>query len=323
MSALLLSTAVVHAATVTSNVPVTGNFSTTLGGSGSASLTSASGNFKQWLLFTHANIGVSASPQTVPLTIPNVGANLPADGNISLDYDNITPGTPLNINSVNADLNGSGGSNTGVPFVINAGNLNINTSLGTFALKLTATGNITNLLFNSTGPGTVSGGNPGTFIVPGDFTATLQGSVTGQLVNVPIIGTVNLGTLFTINPTNVNFAGGIPGTSMLADLQGGAQPFPNDMLANFFATIPFPIDVPFTTPIAVNTTANIPNGQSGFSSLNIAGSLTANLQLGNPSYNLTGSVANALVPEPSTFALGGLGVVGLAAYGIRRRKKAA
>jgi hypothetical protein len=60
-----------NAATINSNIPVAGTFNATLGGSGTASLTSASGNFKQWLAFFHANIKVTAAAHDpLPISVP-------------------------------------------------------------------------------------------------------------------------------------------------------------------------------------------------------------------------------------------------------------
>ena len=135
--------------------------------------------------------------------------------------------------------------------------------------------------------------------------------VTGTLVGVPIIGNVGLGTLFTLAPQTLSFASALPGFATLADLQGGLPPFPNDMLANFAAALPFTIPVPLNLPIAVNQTATIPNGQSGFSSLQINGNIAATLNLSNIGYNVSGTVPNVLVPEPGSLTLASLGVIGL------------
>ncbi len=71
-AALVLGSAPTRAANI--NVPLSGIFNAGVSGGGTATLNSASGNFKQWLVFTHANIGVTAAKQTVGLTVAPVAA---------------------------------------------------------------------------------------------------------------------------------------------------------------------------------------------------------------------------------------------------------
>jgi hypothetical protein len=307
------------AASVTSSIPVAGNFTAGIGVSGNAQLHSASGTFKQWLLFTHANIGVSASPQTVGVGLtssPNLNVN--GGGTVGMTYDDVTPGTPLTINSMNVDINGAGGANTPINFDLSVNNLNINTSLGTFQLQLSVDAAITDLVFGSTGASSVIAGNGGFYNVPGNLAATLNGIVTGRLVNVPILGTINLGTLFNIVNAPLSFAIPLPGEVTTTDLEAPGNPLPHDMQAQFALSIlGLSIPFPFATPVDVALSQSVPNGQSGFSVLNVDADLNATITLSNPNYIYTGNVANALVPEPGTALLLAFGLAGLAA--ARRR----
>lgn len=306
----------VRAAIVTDNIGVGGTFNATLGGSGTATINSASGTFRQWVLFGHTNLSVSASAQTVGLTVPTVNPpTMAASGSIDMTYDNVTPGTPSSINSASLDLNG----NQNINFVINAQPLNINIGSVGAQLQLTVNGTITNIEFQSTGGSPVLGGNGGAYDVPGDFLITMQASVTGALVNVPLINTVNLGTIFNIPSSVLSFAASLPGVVTTSDLDGGLPPFPNDMLAVYQAALSQGIQVPLDVPIAVSQTATIPNGQSGFSVLNINGSLNAVLDLSNIAYNLNGTVLQTLqpVPEPSSSFLVFAGLFGM---GLARRR---
>lgn len=309
------------AVSTSSNIPVTGNFQASIGVTGTADLHSASGTFKQWLLFTHANIGVSAGAQSVGVNLtssPNVNVN--GSGVVGMTYDNLTPGTPQSIDSVNIDINGAGGSNTPINFDLNVAPLTINTSLGNFQLQLSVDAAITDLVFNSSGATSVFGGNGGAYLSPGNLSALLNGAVNGQLINVPILGTINLGTLYNIVNAPLDFAVPLPGNVTTSDLNP-LDPIPHDMQAQFSLAIGgMSIPFPFSVPVDVALSQSVPNGQSGFSVLNVDADLNATITMSNLSYLYTGVVANTLVPEPSVALLVAAGLLGLGVHGRRARR---
>ena len=94
-SVMLLVAPRANADIVNSDIGVSGTFSTSISGGGTATLNGATGNYRQWVLFAHTNIGINAGAQTVGLSVPLVNPGpLNASGIVNMDYDDITPGTP-------------------------------------------------------------------------------------------------------------------------------------------------------------------------------------------------------------------------------------
>jgi PEP-CTERM motif len=309
---------------VTSAINVAGPFSAQLNGSGTLHLQSASGNYQQGLLFGHTNASLSAAPQDVPLTFSPVNAsNLPASGSINMTYDNLTPGTPESINSVGLDLNGADGSNTNIPFTVTSNSVTINVAgLANIGVIFTMNGTLSDLRFDSSTPAPVSGG---VFSSSGTFSAMLGGTVTAHtsgLVNI------SLGTVDTVAPSLAQFSGSILGLATTSDLSPLNSPFPHTMgtllAANLTGlSVPFAFDIPTTGNQLVNFVASphLGNTASGITNLTVLGTIISTLNLNNPNYSLSGTTANALVPEPSSFALASLGLAGLV-FCVRRRKAA-
>lgn len=315
-----------RAASITTpvNLP-NGSFSSVLSGTGTATLTGASGTYKQHIGDVFGNhvyttLGVSATNQTVGLTMPNVNiANSVASGSANITYDNIAPGTPQNLNSLFADFNGAGGSNQNYNYTISVGAINVTvSSLFTVPLLLTVNGVITNATFMSTGG---SAATP--YLIPGNLDLMLQGTVTGMIDLPSPIPDLNLGTIFTLASTTISVPTSLPGNMLLTDLSGGLGPYPANMGVDLSATVPFPVIAPVMLPFSLNQSFTLSGHNSGFTQLTInpGSQINANMTLGNPSYDLYGTVPLALIPEPSSFALGMLGLVSLAGFLLRRKRE--
>jgi hypothetical protein len=272
-----------------------------------------SGNYKQHVVFVNTNIGFSAQNQNANLSLSPTSIGISTNNNqgvANLDYDDFSPGSPLLLNSFSSVLSDGVVTN----MTINSSGISMSTSIGTFTLTPTFSGSIKNISFTSTGGADVSGGGG---VINGNYSVTLNGSVTGSLsvLGIPI----SVGTLYTLpTDTVVTFAGVLPIGVALSDTgvpfgNGETTVNKNTMLAAFGAnltglTLPFQ----FVAPLSTNTTFSVGSSSSGVTSIKIQNTtLVANLNLSNISFNESGKVPNALVPEPNTLALASLAFVGL------------
>ena len=299
-----------------------GSFSGTMGlGPGSQLVLGSnaiSGNYKQHVVFVNTNFGFSAQNQTSTLSASSTTISTTnGSGNTNLSFDNVTPGTPTNVNSFSALLSDSASA----PIQINGSSINLSIS-GIITLGLTTqfNGTLSNVTFTATGPASVSGGVAN---MPGNYGVTLAGSVTG---NLSVVG--NIGTLATIPPTVLTFPGILPANVVTSDL-GVPNPVgfettasPNNMLADFNASLSgLSISFPFSTSLNTSENFSVGSGSSGVTSIKIQNTtLNANVVLSSLSYNLSGIAPSVLVPEPSTLALGSLALLGLVGFAARRRK---
>jgi len=338
LGAAFLAAAVAHtvqAASVTTTILLgpsngagnVGNFTGTVSLNSGSNLAlgqnAISGTYQQGLLFTHTTFNFSAANQTVGLSAnPASISTTNSSGSANLTYDNFSPGAPQTLNAFSANL--SDGVSTGL--TINSGGVVMSTSLGNVTLTPTFSGSISGITFTSSDSADASSGVAG---IPGTYSVTLNGSVTG-VINVPIVGNVSIGTLYTL-PANtvVTFDGALPVGINLTDTGVPFGGFPdsthlNNMLADFAASLGS-LSIPFTfvAPLDVDANYSVGNTSSGLTSIHVHNTtLTANLSLSNLAYDLSGKANAALIPEPGSVVLGGMALLGFLGLALRRRHAA-
>lgn len=315
LALLIASSAKAELATATTGL--SGQSTVLVSGSGTATLNSLSGTYKQWVLFTHTNLNISANPQTVNLSIPNSGGTYNSTGSTTLQYQSEAPPTPVSVDSLSINLLGGGS----VPVNLNIDPIQVSTSLGNFGLQLSFSGQISSLNFASNAPADASLGG---YSSPGTIEAVISGNVNATLTGVPLVGNISLGSIYTLDPQAVTTDFDLPGLIALSDLSGGNGPYPADMGVGLsFPNILAGLVIPLTLPFNINQSASIPNGSSGISSLVASGQINANLTIGSLQYSLTGVVPGGVaVPEFSSLGLATVGVLGFAIPMWRRRKSA-
>lgn len=318
----------------TTDIPVTGTtptggFTATLNASGTATV-SGSGSINLGTVFglSLGTQGFSLSQQTVPVNLAGGAINVGTSptGNVSVSYIN-NPSTIAGTSINSADIQLLGGSS--VPVNFNPVTLNISTSvigIGiTLGLNLNVDGSLNLLEYVGSSTGTISNPtNPEGYGIPGTFNIGANVQATGS-TSILGIG-VNLGTLLNqnINESGVNLGIPLPGIMTLGSTPTGT-PGLNNLTGNFeLPNLGLNINEPINYSGTINETGSSSGSLGSLHDLSLNYSLALQLSLSNISYNVSGSVPNAMVPEASTLLMTGIACSGLIGMGIRsyRRRKA-
>jgi hypothetical protein len=150
---------------------------------------SGSGNFKQWLLFFHADIGISVPMQTRSATLVGAPINVLTSPRVTTDLDfddelDVTDAVvnPMFFDSLAADLLNS----AIIPITLSEVSFDFEIlSLITAQLRINAAGGVDVFRFDGTGPGELLQNTTSIFAIPGDFTGGLNATVTGRVTNLP------------------------------------------------------------------------------------------------------------------------------------------
>jgi len=322
---LATTTVPVHGTTPTTGftATVTASGSATFSGGGSLNLGSVFG-------ISLGTQGFSLPTQTIPIVVQGgpISVATNPSGNINVTYvNNPTNIAATKINSANINLlNGSS-----IPINFNPVHVNLDTSIIgigiSLGVDLDVAGQINSLIFNSSGPSPFLGspnptnpafyGIPGTFDIGGNVTANGSTSILG--INIGLGQLINQ----SINATGIDALssiGGLPGIATL-----GATLTGTPGVANLNANFSFPnlgVSIPQSVAESGTISENYGNGSLGsLHDFHMNYSVNLNLTLSNISYNLTGGVPGAVVPEASTILMTGMAAIGTAGIGLRRRRR--
>lgn len=184
--------------------------------------------------------------------------------------------------------------------------------VGNVGLRLNLFGSIGQISF-AADPGAVPA-SPG-YGIPGQFTTAISGTVTA--VAQDVIGGVDfdLGQIASLDSMNVSsFV--LPGSMALST---NGPPYPSILFADL------DLNLPISVPLSISQSGHIEQVEghgSGNVDLFLDYSIDGNLILSNLNYSLHGFANDAVVPEPGSFALAGLGGVGLLVWCRKRGKRA-
>jgi len=220
------------------------------------------------------------------------------------------------------ELSDNSGGTTGVLSNVGTG-ISFSGSVGNFNVFLTAADTV-----SSTGLATLQITNltvsllPGTVLSGGD-TLTIQSAATN--LTLPLFTPLTLGSTGT-----VSFVSSSAGDSMsfqsFLDPNNATSGFPTSFGVGT-GTSGFTLTSPGGTTSNAGTDTPVPDiSRGGLYALSNITTITITAQA-NTSISTTGDTtatpqvnSTAIVPEPSTMAIAGLGALGMIGYGLRRRK---
>ncbi len=189
----------------------------------------------------------------------------------------------------------------------------VDTDVGDYDMGLTIRANLNEFSF-AQDPGSTPMNSTG-FFAPGIISSGISADVDARIKDIVFGSDLSIGNIASFDETVLNDFG-LPASSTTLTPQGAFPngPFPQDLLAKL--DLNFPIDLEFD----FNQTGTAVRSDSG-AVYSIPYTIQGTLVLSNLAYSLEDTLVGAIVPEPTTFLLAGLGISGMWAYRRRRWRR--